>query len=441
MSEKNKISIPVATAVGLGAIIGAGIFLLSGTVIALAGIYSLVALVFVGIISIIIALEFGELSSMMPKLKGASYSYVRKAFGSELGFITGIMLYFSYVTAVSAISLGFGAYFASILGISSSFAIYFAIILIAIISIINLLGVKKAAKADFWLVAVKLLILIGFVAFALWYAFNNGNLTVTWISQSIGSFSIISIFAASVTIFFAYTGFQTISTFANDIKGGNKSAAKAILYAVIISIIVYILIDFALMAIVPTSKFVINADPLSFALKYIHASSYVVFIIDLGAIIATISASLAMLLSSSRIMYQISADHLLPSFFRKYNPKRDAASNAIILSAVIAIAMLILLNANIYTIATVSNFGTIFSYIMASFALIHFRRLNKKGAFQIPLYPYLSLLGIIGLMSLMYGMPKDALVIGILMILGLIIIYYSFREVELKKAVNIKLFN
>jgi len=104
-----KISIPVALAVGLGAIIGAGIFVLSGTAIALAGGYALLAFVLVGIVAIFVGLEMGELSSLMPNEVGASYSFVYKAFGSELGFVTGILLFFSYATSISVISLGFGS--------------------------------------------------------------------------------------------------------------------------------------------------------------------------------------------------------------------------------------------------------------------------------------------------------------------------------------------
>ncbi|MEM3661940.1 MAG: amino acid permease, partial [Candidatus Micrarchaeaceae archaeon] len=156
----NEISVPVATAVGLGAIIGAGIFVLSGTAIALAGSLALLSFALVGVVALIVALETGELGSIMPHLKGAAYSYAYKAFGSELGFITGIVLYFSYATSVSAIALGFGSYLASMLGIGSSYAIYLAMLLIAVLAVVNILGIRKAAEVDFGLVIVKVLILL-----------------------------------------------------------------------------------------------------------------------------------------------------------------------------------------------------------------------------------------------------------------------------------------
>jgi len=102
----NKISTYVATAVGLGAIIGAGIFTLSGTVIALAGYWSLLAFLMVGTVAMAVSLEIGELVSIFPEANGAAYSYVYEAFGSELGFITGVLLYFSFSSSIAVVALG-----------------------------------------------------------------------------------------------------------------------------------------------------------------------------------------------------------------------------------------------------------------------------------------------------------------------------------------------
>src|SRR5690349_21360779 len=108
-----KIGLAGATAIGLGAIIGAGIFVLSGTTINLAGSGALIAFIITGIVAIILALELGELSSEMPKERGATYSFTYHAFGSELGFIGGILLYLGYAAAVATIALGFGSYLSS----------------------------------------------------------------------------------------------------------------------------------------------------------------------------------------------------------------------------------------------------------------------------------------------------------------------------------------
>ncbi len=268
MEERKLIGIPVATSVGLGAIIGAGIFVLSGTSIALAGADALIAFAVVGTVALILALELGELSSIMPNVKGASYSYTFKAFGARLGFITGIFRYLSLAVSISVISLGFGAYLSSIVGLpANSYAIPFAILLIAALSTINLLGVKKAAETDLVLVVIKIGILFLFIGFAAYVAFSGsgtGAASHFTFDFSVGGFQ--GIFAASIAIFFAYSGFQSIATFSGRIKGGRKGTAKAILAAVLISVVLYMMVVVSLLLLVPPSSYQIGTDPLTFAL-------------------------------------------------------------------------------------------------------------------------------------------------------------------------------
>jgi APA family basic amino acid/polyamine antiporter len=436
--SKNKISVSAATAVGLGAIIGAGIFTLSGTAIALAGVWSLFSFVLVGFVAIVVALEIGELCSMFPKASGASYSYAYEAFGSELGFITGVLLYFSFASAISVVALGFGAYLSALLGLSPDrYGTLLAIVIIVVLSAFNLQGIKKAARADFGLVVIKGAILLVFIAFAALFSLQNHTLSNLYSAAPPGN-GYAAIFSASVVIFFAYSGFQTISTFASDVKGGARSAARAIFAAVAISMLLYVLVDVALMLLVPVSDFVINANPLSFALIAAHAPPYLSVIVAVGALIATASATLAMILSSSRILYQISIDGLLPKILRIYNADRDVARNGVLISAAIAVVMLF--SGNIYVIAAISNFGLLFSYLMAGFALIHFRRHGKGGSFRVPIYPYLPTLAIVVLLSFILGLPNEALVVGTIMTIGLLMIYYFLKEVEEKGPVKVRLF-
>jgi APA family basic amino acid/polyamine antiporter len=436
--NRNMISAAAATAVGLGAIIGAGIFTLSGTAIALAGVWSLFSFMLVGFVAIVIALEIGELCFIFPDANGASYSYVFEAFGSELGFITGVLLFFSYASAISVVALGFGAYLSTLLGISSdAYGSLLAIVIIAVLSAFNLQGIKKAARADFGLVVIKVGILIAFIAFAVIYSLHNH--TFSNISSAAPPASgYTAIFSASVVIFFAYSGFQTISTFASNVKGGARSAALAILAAVTISMVLYVLVDVALMLLVPVNAFVINANPLSFALTAAHAPAYISIAVAVGGLIATASAALAMILSSSRILYQISIDGLLPKILRRYSVDRGVARNGVLVSAVIAVVMLF--SGNIYVIAAISNFGLLFSYLMAGFALVHFRRHGRGGSFRVPLYPYLPILAIFVLFSFILGLPNEALVLGTIMTIGLLMIYYFLKEVEEKGPVKIRLF-
>ncbi len=436
--EKSKIGLSAATAVGLGAIIGAGIFTLSGSAIALAGSNALLAFILVGVVAIIIAMELGELGSIMPDVKGASYSYVYNAFGSELGFITGIFRFSSYSIGISAIAIGFGAYFTSLFGLASSMSVYFSILLIAVLAAINLRGIKKAANADLGLVMLKIGVLIVFIAFAMLIAFRSPSSFAVNFFTAHGQKGIGAIFDASVAIFFAYSGFQTVSTFTSRVRNGAKGAANAILLSVIISMVIYVLVIIALIALMPASKYTINADPLSVALSYSHAPAYMPIIVDIGALVATASAALSMILGASRTVYQISADGLLPRILRKYDKDRDVAMNGVILSSIIAVLMLFA--GNIYVIAAISNFGVLFSYFLIGFAVMHFRRHGRKAAFKTPLYPYLTIAGTVGVLAFMIGMPREALVFGVVLALLSLVAYYALREIEDKKVVKVRLF-
>jgi APA family basic amino acid/polyamine antiporter len=439
LQENNRgIGLGVATAVGLGAIIGAGIFTLSGTAIALAGGWALYSFVLVGLVAVIVALEIGELCSVFPNLNGAAYSYVFEAFGSELGFITGIFLYFSFASSISVVALGFGSYLVSLLRLTTgSYPAYFAIVLITVLAAVNMLGIRKAARADFGLVVVKIAILLAVVGFALLTASRSGSAT-NFLSLAPSSEGVAGIFGASVAVFFAYSGFQTIGTFVQSVRGGASASARAILYSVAISMVLYVLVAVSLLSLVPSDRFSISADPLAFALSAARAPGYLLTIVDIGALVATASASLALLLSSSRIMRQISLDGLLPRLMRSYDERRDVARNGVLISAVIGIAMLF--SGNIFVIAAISNFGLLFSYLMASFALIHFRRLGREGTFKVPFFPYLPVVAMVAILAFMIGMPQEALVFGIVMVLALIIVYYTLREYEEKEPVKIRFF-
>ncbi|MGD6807067.1 MAG: APC family permease [Candidatus Bathyarchaeia archaeon] len=434
------ISVKVATAVGLGAIIGAGIFVLSGTAIALAGSAALIAFVIVGVIALIVALELGELGSIMPKAEGGSYSYAYEAFGSELGFITGIMLYFAYASSIAPIALGFGSYLTSLLGLGGgSYPTIFAILLILALAVVNILGVSKAAKADFGLVIIKISILIIFIVFALLFTLGNSSLGEANFTSGFANANISSIFAASVVIFFAYSGFQAISTITKDVEGGGAGAAKAIILSVVVSMVLYVLVVVSLLFLMPASQYTISSDPLSVALRSAGAPNWLFTLVSVGALIATTSAALAMILSASRVLYQIGTDKLLPKIVRKYNEKRDVAVNGVLISSAIGIVMLFA--GNIYVMASISNFGILFCYLMASFALIHFRRKKAPASFRVPLYPFLCIAGIVGLIALLIGMPKEALIVGVALILALMFIYYMLVEAESRPVERIELFD
>ncbi len=434
-----KISTITATAVGLGAIIGAGIFVLSGTAIAQAGADALLAFILVGAVALIIALELGELSTLFPRLTGASYSYVYEAFGSELGFIIGIMLYFSFATAISVVALGFGSYLTSLIGAQLGSSIQlFAIALIIALSALTVTGMRKAARADLGLVLIKITALLVFIGFALIYAFHASGFSLHNFSVSASQGTASAFFAASIVIFFAYTGFQAIVTLTPRIKGGGRSAAKATILSVAISMVLYISIVAVLMLLMPASQYTVSGDPLASALNHANAPLWISLVVGIGALVATASATLAMMMAASNQLHQVGRDRLLPKILRGYNTKRGVSTKGVVITAVIAMVMLF--SGNIFVMAAISNFGLLTAFLMTGFALMHFRRRGSTPEFKMPLYPYLPVAGIVAILLFMIGMPKTALVIGTIMVLSLIAIYYTLRELAGRRVVKVKLF-
>lgn len=444
------VSFAGALAVGLGGIIGAGIFVLSGTMISLSGTGALVAFVMTGFVAVILALEMGELVSTMPKSTGASYSFVYNAFGSELGFITGISLYLSFTASVSAIALGFGSYLASMAGISSTlYSHLFAIILILVLIGINLEGVAEAARADLFIVAFKVAVLVIFIIFALLFGkYLSSNISMPAVNGVSG------IFAASVIAMFAYAGFQSIATMAPNIKGGGRTAARAILVAVALSLVLYVLVTLALLSLLPGTSFGQIADPLSFALKSASAPTWLFYLVDLAALAATTSATLAMMIAGSQLVFQLSNDGLLPRYFSRTGKIAKAPITAVLLTAFFGIALMF--TGNIYIIAAISNFGILFSYLISGFALIKIRRARKhpekhsefiknaglalKDVFEMPFFPFLPVIGIIMLIAFFFGFPTIALSAGIGLVMACIIVYYALREDRDEPVIKIRFF-
>ena len=444
-----SVSFSEAVAVGLGGIIGAGIFVMSGTMVSLAGVGALFAFIMTGLVAVIIAMEMGELSSAMPQETGASYSFVYNAFGSELGFITGILLYLSFAVSISAIALGFGTYLSSFLGWGGGTSYLLAALLIVALTSLNLRGVSEAAKADFFIVAFKVVVLIAFIVFAL----VAGTALSANLAQPPKD-GISGVFSASVIAIFAYAGFQSIATMTPNIRGGGRTAAKAILVAVAISLVLYVLVTVSLLALVPASGYAFRADPLSFALASAAAPSWLFVLVNLAALAATASATLAMIIAGSALMSQLSKDGLLPGVLGRMRTKRGTDVPTLALTAVFGIVFMFL--GDIYVIAAVSNFGILFSYLITGFALVKIRRMRRhpekhkealqaagipaQGIFEMPLFPFLPALGIAILIAFFFAFPPEALSIGIGLVLASLITYYALREDRDEPVIRIRFF-
>jgi APA family basic amino acid/polyamine antiporter len=168
------------------------------------------------------------------------------------------------------------------------------------------------------------------------------------------------------------------------------------------------------------------------------ASSWLLILVGIGALIATASAALASILTASRSIYQMSADGLLPKMLMKFNKDKGTAENGVIISAVIGVVMLFA--GNIYIIVSLVTFSLMFDYLLLGFDIIHFRRLGRKPSFRMPFYPYLPVIGVIVLIIFFVSLPIEVLGAGIAIAVVLVILYQFLSKSKGKNGKFAKLF-
>ena len=414
-----KITMWQATAIGLGNIIGAGIFVLAGTVIYQSGPGAIIAFILTAILAATVALNSAELSSKIIT-HGGLYSFVKVTMGDSIGFIVGWLRAISYSIAASAVALGFSSYLLSIFNISSNnMVILISVIMILIITSIDYIGLKLVARIEQFLVFITVGGLVAFIIFSLIYGSWNASRFTPLIPN--GPMSIVE--SASLA-FFAYSGFNTIATLTPEVEDGAINVPKAIIIALTMSTVLYILVVAGMLSLMPWQKYGITADPLANALNYVHSPPIIEMVISIVAIVATITVTISLIVAGSRTLLQMSEDGLFPKWIGGLSG--DSPKRSVLIIGAVTIFSLFL--GNLQYIALASNFGVIFSYSLTGLAVIILRKRKVKGPFQSPLYPTIQILSVILSAVVMFALGTQALYIGMVLILTGIIIYTLQKE-------------
>ncbi len=414
-----KITMWQATAIGLGNIIGAGIFVLAGTVIYQAGPGAILAFILTAILAATVALNSAELSSKIIT-HGGLYSFVKVTMGDSLGFIVGWLRAISYSIAASAVALGFASYLLSMFQISSNLMIIMiSIIMILAVTVIDYVGLKLVAKIEQVLVFITVGGLIIFIIISVFYG-SWSTVRFTPLLPK-GPMSIVE--SASLA-FFAYSGFNTIATLTPEVKDGAKNVPKAIIIALLTSTVLYILVVVGMLALMPWQYYGITADPLANALTYVHASPVIELIISIVAVLATVTVTISLIVAGSRTLLQMSEDGMFPKWIGGISG--DSPKRAVLIIGAITVFSLFL--GNLKYIALASNFGVIFSYSLTGLAVMVIRKRKVKGPFHSPLYPAVQILSIILSALIMFALGTQALYLGMILITIGIILYALHKE-------------
>jgi Gamma-aminobutyrate permease and related permeases len=408
---KRKLTLIEATAIGLGNIIGAGIFVMAGSIIYLAGPAALISFVITGLLAMSIGINSAELASKYPNTEGGVYSFAKLTMGDFMGFLVGWMRTVSYAVSGAATALGFASY------LPIQFTYLISVLLIIVLSVIYLFGLKLASEIETLLVIINILGLITFIIFSLIF----GKFSVSHL-KPLAPHGVSGIFAGASLAFFAYSGFNTIATLTPDVEDGERTVPKAIILSLIITSVLYILVVFSMLYILPWEVYGTQGNPLTFALQSVKAPLIVILSVSGTAIIATVTVTLSTIIATVRTIKQMAKDELIPKGISK-------DKLVVLITASIMIASLAL--GNVEVIGLVSNFGTVFSYITTAIAVVISRRRGIKGKFSPPLYPWLQILSIILSLLVMLSLGEESLILGVLLIIIGIIIHQIHVQINI----------
>jgi len=421
---KRTLGVLGAAGLCIGAIIGAGIFVLIGVASGIAGPAVILSFSIAGIAAFLTALSSAELSSFITEA-GGSYIYAQKAFGNFWGFLVGWTRTFDYIAGAGLISLGFAAYFSSFFEIPPGMIIGVAVLLPLILMLINLKGISSASGITNILVVLKIVSLLVFIAIGGLFLFSHGNSSNYYPFFPNGIGGMLS--GASI-IFFAFVGFDTVGVLAEEVKNPSKNVPKAIILAFLISTILYIGVSVVAVGLLNWKFLGTASAPLEMALRVATDNVFLLKFISISALFATTSVVMTSILGGSRGLFAMARQGVIPGFLAGISNKGVPTSSVIITGSAIALIALI---GNIEWIASVFNFGILMTYLFINLSSMRLRQKmpDANRTFKIPFYPVPPILGAISCIILLFFLKINAIIFGgTWVLIGMAAYYFNRRS-------------
>jgi APA family basic amino acid/polyamine antiporter len=374
--------------INLGAIIGAGIFVIIGIAIGVAGPSVVLSIVISGIIAMLTGLNFAEIARHVAK-EGGVYEYAKSSFRPFAGFIGGWLWTFGNIIAISAVSLSFGGYADKLLSLSID-PLYFALASIAAFAGVNLLGIKNSAKTITVFVVINIVVLVFFVVAGL-FSFNAANISNFMPNGMTGTL------AGAAIIFFAFTGFSRITTISDEVKDPEKTIPRAIIISIVISVFLYAAVALVAVGMVPYTVLAKSSAPLSTAAQSLNVSLLLI-VIAIGGVTATSGVILTGILGTSRVFFAMGRDSELPKPLA-YIDRFATPSTAIITSSLLAVFFLLFVSFG--AIVDSSNAAVLSSYFIINISAIYlYFRLKKEKQQEKRYMPFVSVAGMLSILLL-----------------------------------------
>lgn len=318
-----------AVGVGLGAIVGAGLFVVTGVAAGVAGPAFLAGLVLAGLAAACNALSSAQLAAAYPQ-SGGTYEYGHRVLNPALGFAAGWMFLASKLAAGGTVALGFGAYLAALVpGVDPRLA---GVLAAAVLTVANLFGVRKAGRLNTAIVAVTGLALLYFAAAAL-PRFNPGHL------QPFAPHGPGSVLQSGALLFFAYTGYARLATLGEEVHEPRRTIPRAIVIALALAALLYLLVSTAALGTVGAPVLAATRSPLEAAARAVPVPG-VAGAVGLAAVTAMLGVLLSQVLGISRMLYAMARRGDLPRVFERVNAGGVPDAGVVFTGAVIVLLAL-----------------------------------------------------------------------------------------------------
>lgn len=394
-----------AYTIGVGTMIGAGIFVLPGIVASNAGPAGMISFVIGGLVSLLTALSLSELATGMPKA-GGSYYYVNRAMGSFFGSVVGWSMWAGLMFATAFYMLGFGQYLTFFYG--NIPVAWSALGMAALLIGVNYRGVKEAGALQNLIV----ILLIGFILVFLAFGVFNINWSVFRPFNPNGWGAVAS---TAATIYVSFIGFEVIATSAEEIKDPGKNLPLSMIASVLTPMVFYVLVMLVSTGVLPVDKLAVSNIPVAdVASEYLGTIGALMMVV--GAVLATVSSANASILSAARVNFAMGRDNILTGWLNKIHSKFRTPFRAILITGVV-ILILIAIGVGIETLADVASFLYLITYALVHVAVIVMRRAAPEDYdpdFRLPswAYPIVPLLGAISCLVIVAQMRSLVLMIG-----------------------------
>ncbi len=445
-----EMSVFSVTMIGVGAMIGAGIFVLTGIAAGVAGPALILAFGLNGIVTLFTAMSYAELGSCFHDA-GGGYLWVKEGLPQPNGFLSGWMSWFAHSVACSLYALGFGAYFGHVL--SEGFGLRIeslpvpmdkslAVMACLLFAYINFRGASETGKMGNVVTLAKVVVIGLFILFGAWIMTGKPDWPVNF--KPFMPAGLSGVFMAMGLTFIAFQGYEVIAQCSEEVINPKKNIPRAVFWALAIVVPVYLLV--ALIALggisgegMPTWQYLGEQKEIAMveAARQFMPAGALVFLI--GGLLSTLSALNATIYSSSRVAFAMGRDANLPDFFSRVHPKRRTPHYSILASMAIVISMAILLP--IEDVASAADLMFLFIFMQVNVVVIRLRkkRPDLDRGFRVPLFPVIPALGILTQLFIAFYLfrysPKAFLTALVWIVAGVAVHYGYAAKKEAKHLI------